>query len=140
MDAKTIGFGVAVVVASVGGSALVSKSTTELTIKAGATTQDVAVTDIAKIKADSNLPRTCERAWAQVDDMKELQAGWMCEGAWMPASVSAELDKMAGEDGIRIVLTPHQDGEQVVYNASVTKGALPEKPAAKVTEALKVDE
>lgn len=123
MDAKTLGFGAAVIAASVGGAALITdKPTTELTVVAGGTATDEAVTEIAKTGKEVG-ERSC--SLQREGTVRGIELAWFCDGHRMPASVQAELSKMAGADGVSIVLKPRLDGEKVIYDATVTRGTKP---------------
>ena len=128
MDPKTIGFGIAVAIASVGGSALVV-SIKDVPVKPDATLADVAVHEVTQVNPVL-ASKSCVKMWAWHPAESKNKLGWICDGAWMPPSVQTELGKMAGAQGTQIVFTPRQDGEAVVFDAQVTTGQLPAEPSA----------
>lgn len=138
MDIKTISFGVAVVAASVGGAAVVSQPSTETLTPKTVSLEDVAVTEIAKAGPVAD-ERRCVKDWVTVKVAKGPELKWLCDGIYL-ASVQAELDKLAGEDGTEITYKPTIDGEDVKYNAEIVNGTIRPKPAPIVVDEPVVEE
>lgn len=127
MDPKFIGVGV-IATAALVVAVVDSMDSKTLTVEAGATVQDVAVADVAKLKPEIS-ERICEKKWAYIDSTEATMA-WFCDGAYVK-NAQAELEKMAGKDGVKITLTPRQVGEKVLFDAKITNGEvtpLPEQP------------
>jgi hypothetical protein len=128
MDPKTIAFGLAVVAASVGGSALVTDTKTqELTVKAGATADDELVAAVAKLSPEVK-PVQCVKLWANSGEGTEDKLVWSCADAVLPATEQAAMDKKAGADAVAYRQEPRIDGETVTYDVTITRGAEPVKP------------
>jgi hypothetical protein len=134
MDPKTISIGaIAVAALTVSTVNLVtSKPTTQLSVVAGGTVIDEAVTEIAKGKVEVS-ERNCELQRCQLDST-EITLCWICDGAAVSAKTQAELSKMAGEEGVAIKLTPRLDGEKVVFDSLVTRGTKPNTDPVPVVE------
>jgi hypothetical protein len=126
MAPKTIGAGIAVIVAATVGGAvggqITSKPSTQLTVAVGATETDKAVVAIAQLKPTVDA-RQCKLAREGTD--KGVVLSWFCDGARVGDHEQQELTKMAGDKGVSIAFVPHQDGEKIVYNATVQEGELP---------------
>lgn len=126
MGAKTISAGIAVVVAAVVGGVVggkvSEKPTTELSVVAGGTLIDEAVTAIAQTKPDV-ADSICE---LQREGTKDgVRLAWVCNGARMPDKVQDELTKLAGPDGVNITLKPRREGEKVIFDSTIQNGVKP---------------
>jgi hypothetical protein len=141
-DIKTISAsGVTVLlsfVAGMGGGAITSKTTQELTIKAGATSVDRAVYATAQL-SKTVRPMTAVKRWAVVDGVQTLS--WWCDAdagsVPCPAATATELDKVSAE-GVSATLTPTQVGEEARYTISVQPGVAPERPEIDAEQAALV--
>jgi hypothetical protein len=132
MDTKNIAAGSVTVllslIAGMGGGALTAKAPSEMTVKAGATTLDRAVSAVAQL-SQTVRPMTATRKWAVVENAVVLS--WWCGAdagdVPCPSEAVEELDK-ASADGISATLTPTIVGDEVRYAITVQPGAMPERP------------
>jgi len=128
MDPKTIAFGLTVVAASVGGSALITdKPTKEYTVKAGASKDDELVYAIAQLQPEVK-PVQCTKLWANSGEGTEDKLVWSCADAVLPELEQKAMDEKHGADAIRYVRTPRADGTDIRYDTETTRGELPVKP------------
>jgi hypothetical protein len=121
MDTKTVLFGVAVVVASAGGSKLLSGSTTKA-VPASVSAVDVTAATVANIGGDIAAKKHC--ILARVGTDKGIALQWECNGAVLGQANQDELWKLGGADATDILFdAPGVDGKMAVH---VTTGG--EKP------------
>ena len=127
MDIKTISAGIAVIVAAtiggVVGGKISEKPTTNLSVVAGDTLVDEAVTAIAQTAPDVG-ERHCELGREGTKDGVVLS--WFCNGARMPDKVQKELSTLAGNDGVSITFTPRQEGAKLIFDSKIQNGAKPD--------------
>jgi hypothetical protein len=140
MDTKTVLFGVAVVVASAGGSKLLSGSTTKA-VPASISTVDATAATVANLGGDIASKKRCILARVGTDKGIELQ--WECNGAVLGQANQAELWKLGGADATDILFdAPAGDGKMAVHittgGAKPNLDPIPEAAEAKPVEAEKM--
>jgi hypothetical protein len=111
MDTKTVLFGIAVVVASVGGSAVVGggEETKEVAVAAADKPAYRTAATIANLPGGVAAEKHCKKE--RVGTVEGIKLKWCCDGACLGEPDQAELDKLAGEDATSIVFTPVDDGK-----------------------------
>lgn len=132
MNPKEIGIGIVAVTALAVAVIDPKEEPTEKTVyvSAGKVAADEAMVALA---GDEEKPkeRNCIKSHINLDGVETT--GWVCDGAYYPAT-QAELNKMAGEKGVQITLTPRETATGYEYDALVKTGEMPAKYEPPVVE------
>jgi hypothetical protein len=86
---------------------------------AGPSEGDAAVTEIARVAPDVGV-KSCSLQPVTVRQEDGPKPRWLCDGAYLP-NEQAWLGKVAGPNGIEVVLTPYKGAAGVRYDARVTR-------------------
>ena len=133
MDYKQAIFGVAIIVASVGGSAIVGGKTDTRAVPVTQAAADVVAATIANLGNDIMARKHCEPQREGTD--KGVILTWVCNGARVPDADQAELNKLGGETASAIDFEPSEvDGKVVLKPTITTGGVLPNLDPVPVPE------